>query len=142
MKFNLIIVISAGMAVAGAFGAASAQQKSQWDGVYTIEQAKRGEPLYSQFCAECHGPDLSGGEIAPGLNSSDFMANWNDLTLAQLFDRMKTSMPQNNPNSLSREQTADILAFILLKTDFPAGATELSTEPAALGAIRYLATKP
>ena len=48
---------------------------SVWDGVYTDEQAKRGTPLYSQFCASCHGPDLTGGEMAPALAGGDFSSN-------------------------------------------------------------------
>ena len=46
--------------------------KSVWDGVYTEEQAKRGEPLYSQQCASCHGAELMGGEMAPPLAERRF----------------------------------------------------------------------
>ena len=90
-----------------------AQQKTQWDGVYTEDQAKRGQPLYSEKCSSCHGPDMNGGEMAPSLSGGEFQANWNDLTLGDLFERMRISMPQNNPGSLSRQQNADILAAIL-----------------------------
>jgi mono/diheme cytochrome c family protein len=58
---------------------------------------KRGEPLYALHCSSCHGPDLAGGEQAPGLVGGDFATNWNDRTLDELFDRIRTSMPQNNP---------------------------------------------
>ena len=109
---------------------------------YSDEQAKRGEPLYAQHCSSCHGPDLAGGEMAPGLVGGDFAANWNDLTLGQLFDRIRTSMPQNNPGSLSRQQNADILAFILLKGTAPAGQTELPTQSEVLNTIKYVATNP
>ena len=57
--------------------------------------------------------------MAPGLIGGEFTANWNDLTLGDLFERMRTSMPQNNPGSLSRQQNADILAFILRKASCP-----------------------
>src|SRR5918996_2476989 len=116
MKRKLAMVAILGVAVAAAFGSVSAQQsKSQWDGVYSEEQAKRGEPLYQEKCAACHGPDMTGGEMAPGLTGGDFTANWNDLSLGDLFERMRISMPQNNPGSLSRAQNADVLAFILAK---------------------------
>jgi mono/diheme cytochrome c family protein len=123
-------------------GAVSTQEKSQWDGVYTSEQAQRGEPQYGQFCSSCHGPDLAGGEMAPGLVGGDFATNWNDLTVEQLFDPIRTSMPQNNPGGLSRQQTADILAFMLFKGNAPAGAAELSTRSEVLNTIKYLATNP
>src|SRR5262245_50533232 len=82
---------------------AAQNSRTQWDGVYNAAQAARGEPLYSQYCASCHGPELSGGEMAPALVGRDFNANWNDLSLGDLFDRIRTSMPQNNPGTLSRQ---------------------------------------
>ena len=120
----------------------SAQQKTQWDGVYTEDQAKRGEPLYAEKCSSCHGPDMNGGEMAPGLTGGEFTANWNDLSLGDLFERMRISMPQNNPGSLSRQQNADILAAILKKANYPAGKTELPTQTEALNTYKFMATKP
>jgi S-disulfanyl-L-cysteine oxidoreductase SoxD len=117
-------------------------QQSVWDGVYTAEQAKRGEILYAQTCVRCHGSDLNGGEIAPGLNNAEFKSNWSGLTVDDLLERIKVSMPQNDPGSLSRQQTADILAFVLSKNGFPRGTTELAREAEVLKAIRFEANKP
>jgi mono/diheme cytochrome c family protein len=144
MKANVAIGLMIGVLACGAAGmtgAVSAQEKSQWDGVFSAEQAARGEPLYAQYCSSCHGPDLAGGEMAPGLVGGDFAANWNDLSLGQLFDRIRTSMPQNNPGSLSRQQNADILSFILSKGNAPAGSAELPSQTEVLNTIKYLATK-
>src|SRR5436853_7221886 len=125
MKFTVAVLTLAGMTAYGAFGArasvAAAQEKSQWEGVFTEEQAKRGEPLYSQYCSSCHGPDLTGGEMAPGLTGGEFQSNWNDLSLGELFERMRISMPQNAPGTLSRQQNADILSYILFKVNYPPG---------------------
>src|SRR5262245_10137075 len=121
MRIKLALALGVGLVIAGAFSGVNAQDKSQWDGVYTEAQAQRGEPLYQQYCSSCHGPDMAGGEMAPGLAGGEFSANWNDLSLGQLFERMRTSMPQNNPGSLSRQQNADILAFMMHKGSAPAG---------------------
>ena len=115
---------------------------SVWDGIYTEEQAKRGGPLYSESCAKCHAPDLTGGEMAPALTSADFKGNWSGLSVDDLFERIKISMPQDSPGSLSRQQTADILAFVLSKGGFPAGKTELAREAEVLKQIRFEATRP
>ena len=137
MRFTVAVLAMTGMMAFGAFSArgtvAAQQAKSQWDGVYTEEQAKRGEGFYSQYCASCHGPDLAGGE---------FSSNWNDLSLGELFERMRISMPQNAPGSLSRQQNADILAFVLFKSNFPAGTTELSGQTDVLNTIKFIASKP
>ena len=116
--------------------------QSVWDGVYTDEQAKRGGPLYSQRCAQCHAPDLTGGETAPALASAEFKGNWSGLSVDDLFERIKISMPQDNPGSLSRQQTADIVAFVLSKGGFPAGERELAREAEVLKGIRFEAAKP
>jgi len=116
--------------------------KSVWDGVYTEEQAKRGAPMYSEQCASCHGPELMGGEMAPPLATGDFLSGWDGLTMGDLFERIRISMPQNNPGSLSGQQNADILAFILSANKFPAGQTELSNQGMALKDIKFEAKKP
>jgi len=109
--------------------------KSVWEGVYTEEQAKRGGPLYSENCASCHGPELMGGEMAPPLATGDFLSGWDGLTLGDLFERMRISMPQNAPGSLSGQQNADILAFIL-------GANKFSNQAMVLKTIKFEAKKP
>lgn len=133
------------LALASAMGGSTVsalQAKSQWDGVYSAEQATRGEALYQQHCAACHGPEMAGGEMAPGLSGGEFTSNWNDLSVGDLFERIRISMPQNNPGSLSRQQNADVLAFILRKGNYPAGSAELPTQTEALNQIKFLSAKP
>jgi mono/diheme cytochrome c family protein len=146
MKLTVAAIALLGVATFSAYGSGvtvSAQAaKSQWDGVYTQEQAKRGETQYADHCAACHGPDMTGGEMAPGLTGGEFSANWNDLSLGDLFERMRVSMPQNAPGSLSRAQNADILAFILFKGNYPAGTTELPTQTEVLNGIKFVSAKP
>jgi S-disulfanyl-L-cysteine oxidoreductase SoxD len=110
--------------------------RSVWDGVYTQEQADRGRPLYNQHCASCHADTLMGGEMSPPLVGGEFLSNWNGLTLGDLFERIRTSMPQNNPGKLSREVNADITAYILSVSKFPSGKTELPHSAEFLKDIR------
>ena len=117
-------------------------QPSVWDGIYTEEQSQRGGLLYSEKCAPCHAPDLTGGETAPALASADFKSTWSGLSVDDLFERIKVSMPQDNPGSLSRQQTADTLAFVLARGGFPAGTRELAREAEILKQIRFEATRP
>jgi mono/diheme cytochrome c family protein len=111
------------------------------DGVYTAEQAKRGEVLYGQFCASCHGAALTGGEMAPALTGGDFATDWIGLTLNDLFERIRVSMPQDQPGSLSRQQNADVLAFVLSAGKYPVGKTELPKEAEVLKTIKFEAAK-
>ena len=90
--------------------------RSVWDGVYTEEQAKRGQAVYAKECAACHGAELTGGESAPPLTGIAFLANWNGLTVGDLLERMRVSMPQDDPTRVSRQQHADIAAFLLAES--------------------------
>jgi mono/diheme cytochrome c family protein len=110
--------------------------------VYTEEQARRGESLYQKECKTCHGDTLAGGESAPPLTGGAFLANWNGLTLGDLFERIRKTMPQNAPGKLNRQQNADILAFVLSANKFPAGKKELSRQAEFLKEIRFEAVRP
>ena len=117
-----------------------AETRSVRDGVYTEEQAKRGERVYGDECSRCHGPALDGGESAPLIGDA-FAKSWAGSTLDELFERIKTSMPQDDPGRLSPPQTADVLAYILSVNKFPTGKTDLAQEKALLKAIRFEAAK-
>ncbi len=117
-------------------------QKTVWDGVYTEEQAKHGAEVYAEKCAMCHGDSLGGVESAPALTGPAFYATWEGETLNSLFERIRMSMPQDNPGSLSRAQNADIVAHILHIGGYPAGSTALEGQAGALTGIKVLTYKP
>ena len=132
------------LTLAFAVAAVTAAQPSRtvWDGIYTDEQAARGEMLYAEQCAKCHGDTLGGQESAPALTGTTFYSNWEGEMLEPLFDRLRTTMPQDKPGSLSRSQNADILAFMLKAGGYPAGATPLSGQSGALATITIRMYKP
>ena len=153
MKVKIAFVAILGLAAIGAYSGLHAQppadpqeapsgSRSVWDGVFTEKQAKRGEELFNQHCASCHGDALEGGETAPPLAGGDFLANWNGLTVGDLFERIRRSMPRDDPGRLSREQDADVLAYILSFNKFPAGETELPHDTQLLRLIQFESTKP
>jgi len=122
--------------------ASAMQEQSVWDGVYTSAQADRGGALYSKSCAGCHGADLAGGETAPALTGGQFLTNWDGYTVGDLFERTRVSMPADGPGTLTRQEYADILAFIFSRDEFPPGMRELSTRTEILRQIAFKATKP
>lgn len=116
--------------------------RTVWDGLYTEEQAVRGEKLYAERCGKCHGDTLGGQEAAPALTGSTFYSNWEGEALEALFDRIRTSMPQDKPGSLSRAQNADILAHMLRAGGFPAGPMPLDGQAGALSTVTIRMYKP
>lgn len=116
--------------------------RSVWDGAYTKEQAKRGEGLYAQHCSSCHGPDLLGNDEAAPLTGPAFLSNWDGLSVGDLTERVRISMPPNNLGKLNRQQIADILGYVLSVNNFPEGKTELDPKAEVLKQIRIEGTKP
>jgi mono/diheme cytochrome c family protein len=118
------------------------QPRTTWDRIYTDEQAARGEKLYTEQCAQCHGDGLGGVESAPALTGDMFSSNWEGVALADLLDRIRMSMPQNKPGSLSRAQTADIVAHMLKVGGFPSGDAPLDGQAGALSQTKFVTYKP
>ncbi|MGH9196751.1 MAG: c-type cytochrome, partial [Acidimicrobiia bacterium] len=117
--------------------------RSVWDGVYTVGQAKRGEAMYAEHCSRCHGATLMGGGEGVGpLIGATFSSNWNGVTLADMLERTRVSMPSDQPGNLTRQQTADVLAYVLSMNKFPPGKAELPRQLEILSQIRFLASKP
>ncbi len=116
--------------------------RTTWDGVYSDDQAKRGNAIYTKTCAQCHGSSMEGVDMAPPLAGGQFMSNWDGTTLSDLTDRIRLSMPQDNPGILSRQEAADVTAYLLSANKFPAGKTELAKEAELLKQIKFQAAKP
>ena len=133
----LILLTAATLAAATAF----AQGQTTNDGVGTDVQIKRGADTYSMQCAACHDSQLAGSGTAPALAGTDFSANWKDETVGSLFERIRATMPADNPGSLKRDQVADLVAFILNFNKYPVGQKDLPTDFESLKAIKITAVK-
>ncbi|MBA3916041.1 MAG: PQQ-binding-like beta-propeller repeat protein, partial [Acidobacteriales bacterium] len=79
------------------------------DGLYTADQAKRGNSYYKQSCTVCHTDTLQGADQVPSLVGETFMSHWQGRTVKDLLDRVRTTMPQMKPGSLSDKEYIDII---------------------------------
>ena len=143
MSKRFIIGLAVAAASGGLFGSVlranvALQQpaRSVSSGVYTADQAKRGQAVYTSECAKCHLDDLSGGRDAPPLAGADFINGWKGKTVGELFDEVKATMPFDGPGRLTPEQYADIIAYVFSANKFPAGEKELEHDVAPLKQIR------
>ena len=114
-----------------------AAARSVKDGVYTAVQAKQGKAVYEEQCLECHGSMASATpDMAPLLNDYVFQGTWKNRSLADLFEKIRETMPQNEPGTLSRRDTADIVAYVLNANKLPAGDVPLPEDVETLKQIR------
>ena len=131
-----LLALRAAVAGSAQTAAPPGADSTVWSGVYSAEQAKRGEASANRSCAKCHNADLTGGQDGPSLVGRETLDAWSTLTLGELFDRIKTTMPADAPQTLSAQETADILACVLSLNKCPAGEKDLPSDAAALGRVR------
>lgn len=128
-----LAIIAAGLSVRVS---PQAPRKTVWDGVYTADQATRGQALYKTHCGYCHRDDLIGGGSeagAPALKGPIFTIRWRDQPIADMFVTIGTTMPQNKPDTLTPQVVIDIVSFLLKSNNMPPGNAEL---PADLDALK------
>lgn len=115
-------------ASASAWPTAAAQTgagaRSARDGVYSRAQASRGQKIFGVRCAGCHPIEAFTDQV--------FLAAWKGQTAHALFTSIRTTMPQENPGGLRRQDYADLLAYLLHLNKLPAGSTELGATDDAL----------
>jgi quinoprotein glucose dehydrogenase len=104
----------------------STSAKPLREGVFTAEQATRGEQVYTSKCSACHGDNLLGVEMAPPLAGANFRKAWDDQPLLTLANRIRTTMPPFAPGSLTINQVTDVLSYILKANEIHAGNVALS----------------
>ena len=102
------------------------QGQSTLDGVYTVEQARRGEKIVAETCGACHMQDWF---------VETLMQSWAGAPVGMLYELIATTMPQDSPGGLSQQQYADVLAYIFELNELPAGQKELSASKEVLGTI-------
>jgi mono/diheme cytochrome c family protein len=104
-------------------------------GVYSSAQATRGQAVYKEKCATCHG-DMLEGVIGPPLAGDNFLSVWAGRSMEELVDKIHKTMPLGAA-TLTREQSIDLAAYMLQASKFPAGQTDLAN--AALGQVTFAA---
>lgn len=98
-------------------------------GLYTNEQADRGERVFTMICSTCHGRTEFTGAM--------FQMTWMREPIGSLFQHISAAMPQDNPGSLSPEEYASVVAYLLRLNERPAGTVELPSDPEVLGELRW-----
>lgn len=96
-------------------------------GVYTDQQASRGESIYRTTCLACHDDSDHTG--------ATFKQNWDTRTAFDLFETIRTTMPNDDPGTLPREDYSAIVAYLFRQNHMPSGKQALPTDSTALKQI-------
>ena len=128
LTFLAFLAIAATAQAQSSTDSTAAAGKSVWKGVYTEAEASRGDTEHQNNCTSCHGTEKYAGDA--------FTKNWIGRTVFDLFDQLKTTMPDDNPGGLSAQQYKDIVAYILRTNGIPAGTDSLPGDPEALRLLK------
>lgn len=131
-RLKLVAALSAAVC---ALSVSYAQGGTVWDGVYSSEQAERGEAVYKGACIACHGQDLGGNSNSPGLVGMGFMFLWEGRTLGAFFEKIREEMPTDRPGQLPAQDYVDVVAYIMQANSFPVGDNELPYDAEILDGI-------
>ena len=117
MKKTMILVSIAGSLAIAVSLSAQEEETSVQAGVYSQEQAERGGEIFGIACLVCHQPE----EFAAG----GYMHGWTGMNVNDLVEFIRSTMPEDNPGRLKRQEYIDIVAFLLKQNGLPAGETEM-----------------
>lgn len=106
----------------------AAGEISAASGVFTAVQADRGAEVYETSCARCH--------MASAHTGGTFASTWNSRRVSDLYTFLYNSMPLDDPGSLTDEQYADVVAYMLQLNGHPAGRSALKPDTVALRKLR------
>ena len=138
---SLVVAAAGCLLLAEATRPETAAPRTTSDGVFTMEQARRGELAYTGPCDRCHGYKLDGASEdpdmlpAPPVAGPKFLRKWSGRSLAALVEYLRATMPANNPGYLSDGEWADIVAYMLAASGMPAGNEALRPNREALASI-------
>ena len=108
------------------------------DGVFSDAQAARGQALYAQRCAGCHGPALAGAS-GPALTGDLFTNKFRMEPLSALFIQVRYAMPPGAADTamLKDDESADLVAHMLKNNGFPAGKTDFAAADAVNSQVAW-----
>jgi mono/diheme cytochrome c family protein len=122
------ILAVAGREAAAQRGGSHAPPRSTLRGVYTAEQAARGEEVYAAMCTGCHTAASHTGET--------FKKFWAGRPVWDLFEYVRDRMPKNDPGSLSEDEYVAVVAYLLKMNEMPSGRSALSSDSTMLKSIQ------
>ncbi|MGC1457085.1 MAG: PQQ-binding-like beta-propeller repeat protein [Steroidobacteraceae bacterium] len=93
---------------------------------FTDPQAQRGQTVYAENCALCHGPHLNDGQFGPPVRGAAFKARWHDQLPVALWASIIKRMPPASPGSLDSRAYTDVAAFLLRENGEKPGSRELT----------------
>ena len=102
--------------------------------LYTEAQAAEGAKVWTATCAGCHE--------SKDVTSADFKTKWVGRSLFELYEQIRTTMPDDAPGTLTPDQYLTSVAYILKLNGLPAGETALVPDSAVMSTLKFVVPAP
>lgn len=76
-----------------------------------------GRDQYYQHCAMCHGVEMQGAQHASALIGGNFRERWAGKTARNFYSRVISTMPFDNPGTLTEAQALRIAVYTLSRNE-------------------------
>ncbi|MEO7997420.1 MAG: cytochrome c [Gemmatimonadaceae bacterium] len=73
--------------------------------IVDMDQAVRGMDVFKKTCVECH--------TKSDVTGQDFKLKWSGRPVYELFDVIRTTMPDDKPGSMTQDQYIDVVAYLV-----------------------------
>jgi mono/diheme cytochrome c family protein len=128
LAFSAVLTASVGLPIQAQDSTAAAAERKVTTGVFSAKQAERGEGTYKTSCQSCHAKTEYTGD--------NFKTSFVSKTAFDVFEQIRTTMPEDNPGSLERQEYVDLVAYIFSLNAYPAGEGELPSDDDGLKKVR------
>ena len=108
--------------------ATAAAERPLTSGVFSQKQVERGEGVYKTSCQSCHATSEYTGD--------KFKVAWVSKSVFDIFNTIRTQMPEDNPGSLERQEYVDVVTYIFSRNAYPVGENDLPADDEGLKKVK------
>ncbi len=91
-------------------------------------QMDLGQQWFQATCVQCHA--------VGAVTNDDFRLKWNGRNAFELFERIRSTMPQSSPGSLTRGTYLAIVAYLMKLNGMPGAGRPVVGDSTALASVR------
>lgn len=126
--FLLLLVLAPQLPAQDSVPTASRRVTGSPRQTFTDSQTVRGAQWFESVCLHCHATQ--------DMTSPDFRVRWSGRSALELFLRIRSTMPEDDPGSLSDRTYADVVAYLMKLNGLIAGVQPLTADTTVLAAAR------
>lgn len=95
-----------------------------------VKQLELGEQWFRAACFECHATGA--------LANADFRLKWTGRSAYDLFESIRSTMPESDPGSLTQGTYVAVVSYLMKMNGMPVGTSALPADSAGLSIVKLM----